>query len=202
MFQFRQNFIILLPAIFLAYIQRKIWSKQPEYNPSDTEIAGSYHLNQRYVYFNLFLIYFTYLFLFIEFLFSIFPIINNVNIIKIIYLFAYLLIIFGFISSLLAIRHLASNWTGIFLYRIKKNQKLVTTGIYKYLRHPIYSAVLLELTGYQLLVNSYLSLVFLPLIFFFFLRQIQLEEKLLIKKYGQKYLNYCRKTKSILPFIY
>jgi len=201
-FQLRDNILFLFPALFIFYIQKKIWSKLPNFYPSDTEIPGDNSLRVSKIYLYLFFTYSIFIFLFVEFLFSIFPIINQFLLITISYCLAYIFIITGFVFSIIALHNLGQNWTAMFLYRIKKEQQLITVGIYKYLRHPIYSAVLLELTGYQLLVNSYLSFIFLPLIYFFFLHQIHLEEKLLIKKYGQKYQNYRQKTKSILPFIF
>ena len=88
-----------------------------------------------------------------------------------------------------AISTLGDNWS---LYTgIKKEHKLITSGIYYHLKHPYYLAVILELAGACLVANAFysLTLVFLiqcPLL----LVRIDLEEKILINYFGDEYKNY------------
>lgn len=55
-----------------------------------------------------------------------------------------------------AIRRLADYWSPFI--EIKQDQHLIREGIYKYLRHPYYLAVVLELIGFSLFCNAYWAL--------------------------------------------
>ena len=84
---------------------------------------------------------------------------------------------------------------------IKEYHLIIKEGPYKYLRHPYYFSVMLELLGFPLVPNAYFSFccsvfVYIPLV----LVRLYLEEKAMIKKFGDEYLKYKRETKGLLPF--
>lgn len=94
----------------------------------------------------------------------------------------------GFIFFLgVMLRRAAINELGCFwsvFVEIKEGQQLIRTGVYKYLRHPYYLAVLLELFGFSLICNAPLGIVLvfalqLPLL----LVRICFEEKILNSYY-------------------
>jgi len=75
------------------------------------------------------------------------------------------------------------------------SEKLITAGIYKYLRHPIYVGIDLTLAGLFLALGStygflYLVLVVLPLN----ILRSRLEEKALLQKFGEPYRDYLSRT--------
>ncbi|MDO4333772.1 MAG: isoprenylcysteine carboxylmethyltransferase family protein [Eubacteriales bacterium] len=82
-----------------------------------------------------------------------------------------------------------------------KNNALVTTGIYAWVRNPIYSAFLIACTGVLLLANN-LWLLVLPPLFWLFLTVLMkcTEEKWLENLYGQEYLKYCQKVNRCIPW--
>ncbi len=85
---------------------------------------------------------------------------------------------------------------------ITKKQQLVTTGPFKFVRHPQYISQLLCDFGAGLALSSFIVLpivllVQLPL----FILRAQLEEKLLVKRFPDEYENYKKKTGFIIPFI-
>lgn len=84
---------------------------------------------------------------------------------------------------------------------ILKNH-LVTTGIYAWVRNPIYSAIALALTGLGMLFAN-LWLLFLPFIFWIDITILMklTEEKWLEERYGQLYLNYCKQVNRCIPWI-
>ncbi|MDQ0783853.1 protein-S-isoprenylcysteine O-methyltransferase Ste14 [Chryseobacterium sp. W4I1] len=86
---------------------------------------------------------------------------------------------------------------------IKENHQIKKEGFYKYLRHPSYSFSLLTSLGLGLYLNNWLSLIlaFLPP-FFAFLYRIKIEEQALMEQFGDEYLEYRKKTKKLIPFIY
>ena len=81
-----------------------------------------------------------------------------------------------------------------------ENNKLVTTGIYAYVRHPIYAAFLFISTG-LILISQNILLFILPIIFWAFLTiaMMKTEEKWLIDKYGAEYINYSKKVNRFIP---
>ena len=88
-----------------------------------------------------------------------------------------------------------------------KNQyenKLITHGIYKYVRHPSYLGFWLYCIGIQLMLLNIgnLTLTIYTLNWFFRIR-IEYEENQLINKYGDKYINYQQTTKRkiLIPLI-
>lgn len=79
-------------------------------------------------------------------------------------------------------------------------QHLVQTGIYKYIRHPSYSGLILIFCGMGFYFSNFLSLMVLviPIISVLFYR-IFIEEKLLHQAFGKIYEEYCSKTKRLIP---
>lgn len=116
-------------------------------------------------------------------------------------LLGFVLIIFAVGVSVAARRELAANWTDAAEYQIKKDQKLVTTGIYSYIRHPIYLGVTCTFLGVQLLVGSYLLLFFMIVIPLFSYFQAKREEKMLVNYFGKEYEEYKMKTQLFLPYL-
>lgn len=85
---------------------------------------------------------------------------------------------------------------------ISKKQELVTSGPFKFVRHPQYISQLLSDIGAGVALASYLvfPIVLLIQIPLFILRAV-LEEKLLLKKFPEEYKEYKKRTGFIIPFI-
>jgi len=84
----------------------------------------------------------------------------------------------------------------------KENQVLVETGPYRWIRHPIYTAFLINYVGGGLL-SSNLVLTVVPATMFAILVATRLgrEEEVLEGLYGQKYIEYEKRTGRLLPQI-
>jgi len=68
---------------------------------------------------------------------------------------------------------------------------LVTKGLYKYTRNPMYVGLLIILTGYAIWLGSLTPFLVLPLFYWVITEmQIKPEERVLIKKFGQDYQAY------------
>jgi protein-S-isoprenylcysteine O-methyltransferase Ste14 len=94
---------------------------------------------------------------------------------------------------------LGKNWVDLEDYQVLQKQSLITSGIYRYIRHPIYTGDLLLLIGLQLALNSWLVLALsVPLLIV--IRQVLAEEALLSRAFPG-YAIYCTRTKRFLPFI-
>ena len=82
-----------------------------------------------------------------------------------------------------------------------QNYTLKTAGMYKYIRHPIYSSVLFMLLGVVILSQSMSGLVLWFLGLFFIAFKTRFEEEQLILKFPE-YPEYSKRTKKLIPFIY
>jgi protein-S-isoprenylcysteine O-methyltransferase Ste14 len=68
---------------------------------------------------------------------------------------------------------------------------LVTTGLYKMTRNPMYVGLLIILAGYGVWLGSLMPFVLLPVFYGLITHmQIKPEEAILEKKFGQEYLDY------------
>lgn len=82
-----------------------------------------------------------------------------------------------------------------------KNQVIILEGIYKWVRHPNYLIVILEILLVPLLGKCYYSaIIFTILNLIFILKRINLEESQLVQH--ENYKRYQQSTKKLVPFIY
>ena len=88
------------------------------------------------------------------------------------------------------------------LYQFEKTSELIDHGIYKYIRHPLYSS-LLFLTWGVFLKNTTEILFFISILstVFLFLTAI-FDEKQCIKFFGDMYREYMKRSKRFIPFIF
>lgn len=105
------------------------------------------------------------------------------------------------VISILARKQLGVNWAHGKDYQIKKNQELITSGIYSYIRHPIYLGILLSYTGAEIVAHSYLSVIFFFIFFAGAYMQGKREEKILLGQFGKKYEEYMKRTKMLIPYL-
>lgn len=87
------------------------------------------------------------------------------------------------------------------LYKFENTSELIDTGIFKYIRHPLYSSLIFltwgiyfKNTSLELLIIAFLSTVFL------YLTAI-IDEKECIRFFGNKYKEYMKRSKRFIPFI-
>jgi len=103
--------------------------------------------------------------------------------------------------ALWAALHLQQHWRFNILPDPRSNTKLVDTGPYQYIRHPMYFSILLFFTSsvaFQPTPDSILTLILLVATLFY---KLHYEEQLLVEQV-MKYRQYQRKTKKLIPFIY
>ena len=86
--------------------------------------------------------------------------------------------------------------------RVQHEHDLITSGCYRWARHPIYSGSLLALAGAFLVFRSQVVLLALPVYMVGTLWRIADEERLLAEAFGQEYERYQARTWRLLPFIY
>jgi protein-S-isoprenylcysteine O-methyltransferase Ste14 len=80
--------------------------------------------------------------------------------------------------------------------------RLLTTGLYRFIRHPSYLGALLGGIGWVLVFRSGIGLLlFLPLVPVF-VAVVREEEALLLSEFGDEYADYRRRTWRLIPFVY
>ena len=105
----------------------------------------------------------------------------------------------GLFTAVIGRLQRGKNWIDLEDYQILSNQSLVISGIYRYIRHPIYTGDILLLLGLELALNSWLVLgVAIPVLISW--RQALAEESLLSIAFPD-YPSYCKNTKRFIPFV-
>ncbi|VAW39175.1 hypothetical protein MNBD_DELTA03-866 [hydrothermal vent metagenome] len=109
----------------------------------------------------------------------------------------------GLILAWAAIRQIRKMGPGRFNIRPtpKENSVLVTNGIYHYIRHPMYSSVLLSMLGPVLMYWHTTNTIIYAVLLINLLAKLHYEERLWLQR-DPRYRNYCRQTKRLIPFIY
>jgi len=81
--------------------------------------------------------------------------------------------------------------------KFKKVNKLITSGIYKYSRNPMYLGFLMIVISTSIYYLNIFSII-TPILFYFWINRFQIkrEEIFLNKKFGQKYITYKSKTRK------
>ena len=86
--------------------------------------------------------------------------------------------------------------------RTLKDQKLIQHGVYRHVRHPITLAAIIYTPAIPLVLSSLYGFLVMLGIVPLFLYRIGIEEKMLIEKFGPEYIQYMKRTKRLIPFIY
>jgi protein-S-isoprenylcysteine O-methyltransferase Ste14 len=84
-------------------------------------------------------------------------------------------------------------------HQIHRAEGLVTTGIYKYIRHPQYAGFFLIMTGWLLHWETTLTLAMYPILVIMYYYLASKEDKALKNEFGDEYETYRQKTPMFLP---
>ena len=85
---------------------------------------------------------------------------------------------------------------------IKPDHKLITQGIYRYIRHPIYLGEILMFVSIPIIFTSFYGLIIAIILIGLLVYRIAFEEELFLSKFGQEYIDYSSHTKKLIPFIF
>ena len=84
-----------------------------------------------------------------------------------------------------------------------ENHELIETGLYKYIRHPGYLGQLVIFLGISTSLSNWLSVLFMIFsVLIGYAYRITIEERFMKKQMGQKYIDYQKRTKRLIPLIY
>ncbi|MFQ5867329.1 MAG: methyltransferase family protein [bacterium] len=85
------------------------------------------------------------------------------------------------------------------IYKAMRENQLVTDGLYKYIRHPQYSGLILITTGMLIQWPTILTILMWPILLLAYWHLAKVEEREMEKRFGQQYLNYKRETGMFFP---
>jgi protein-S-isoprenylcysteine O-methyltransferase Ste14 len=88
------------------------------------------------------------------------------------------------------------------LYKLEKTSRLVTAGIYKYIRHPMYGSLLFLAWGIFFKSVSVTGLILVMGTSLLLLRTAKIEEKENVNYFGDEYTAYRKRTKLFIPKIW
>jgi protein-S-isoprenylcysteine O-methyltransferase Ste14 len=84
-----------------------------------------------------------------------------------------------------------------------ENHKIIETGLYKFIRHPGYLGQLIIFIGLSTSISNWLSILVMMIpVTLGYLYRINIEERFMLEKLGEDYLNYQERTKRLIPMIY
>ena len=107
------------------------------------------------------------------------------------------------ISTVTALWIFTHNKVGNFniVPEIRKDANLIITGPYRFVRHPMYSSLILFMLGVVLWRFSWLNIIFLIVMSTAVFIKAYREEKLWSRK-DSEYIEYKERTKMVIPFVF
>jgi protein-S-isoprenylcysteine O-methyltransferase Ste14 len=104
----------------------------------------------------------------------------------------------GFAFAVWARRHLGRNWGMPMTF--KQGHEMVTTGPYRYVRHPIYTGMMLAILGSAVVAGWPWLVVFLAMVVYC-VYSARTEERLMLEHFSEPYAEYKKRTKAFIPFV-
>jgi len=105
----------------------------------------------------------------------------------------------GFSLAIEARRHLGRNW-GLPMSR-KEQPELVTSGPYAFIRHPIYTGLILALLGSALGVDVFWAGLLVP-VGTYFIYSARREETVMLQQFPEQYAAYMARTGMLTPRLF
>lgn len=106
----------------------------------------------------------------------------------------------GLSLALWARATLGRNWSGRVTF--KEDHELIRHGPYRYVRHPIYSAILMMLLGSAIAIGTLAAFVGLPLVVLGIWLKLSQEEALLTEHFQAEYVSYKSKVSALIPRLF
>lgn len=109
-------------------------------------------------------------------------------------------VVMGFLSVLLAywtFRNLGKNVTPTVVTRA--NHSLVTSGPYRWIRHPLYVMGLIAYLGFAFLAENWFIAIMAVVVFVVIALRVRKEETRLVETFGDAYRQYMQQTGKFLP---
>jgi protein-S-isoprenylcysteine O-methyltransferase Ste14 len=109
------------------------------------------------------------------------------------------LIVAGLLLTVWARVYLGRNWSGI--VTLKLGHELVSGGPYRWVRHPIYTGLLLAIGGSAVVRSEWRGVLALAIAFVALWRKLKLEERWMDEAFGEQYAAYRARVAALIPFV-
>lgn len=103
----------------------------------------------------------------------------------------------GLLFAIWARAYLGGNWSGA--VTVKVGHQLIRTGPYRWVRHPIYSGMILALLGTAINRGQLRGAIAVVLLWIGFTIKSHIEERFMTVTFGREYEEYSRTTGGIVP---
>ncbi len=95
--------------------------------------------------------------------------------------------------------HLGRYWSGALT--LKQGHRLIRTGPYALVRHPIYTGVITAIAGTAVTLGELRGALAVVLVTTAYVRKIVIEERALFREFGLEHARYRERVKALVPFI-
>jgi protein-S-isoprenylcysteine O-methyltransferase Ste14 len=109
------------------------------------------------------------------------------------------LLVAGLLFTVWARVVLGRNWSGI--VTVKQDHELIQSGPYRWVRHPIYTGLLVAFAGSATAQDLWTSVLAVVLFFVSFWLKLLREEAWMRETFGDAYRDYCARTSRLIPGI-
>lgn len=92
---------------------------------------------------------------------------------------------------------LGRNWSAV--VQVKRDHELIVRGPYRWVRHPIYTGLLLAFLGTALAIGEWRALLATAIVAGSFWIKLRLEERWMREQFGDAYLSYMGRVKALIP---
>jgi protein-S-isoprenylcysteine O-methyltransferase Ste14 len=103
----------------------------------------------------------------------------------------------GLLISVWARASLGRNWSGT--VTVKVGHQLIRSGPYRWVRHPIYSGLVLATIGTATNIGQVRGLIAVALIYIAFIVRTSVEERFMVSIFGEKYHEYRKTSGRMIP---
>jgi len=103
----------------------------------------------------------------------------------------------GLAFSVWARVYLGRNWSGT--VTLKEGHELVRGGPYRYVRHPIYTGLLLAFIGCAIARDEWRGVLAIAIMYAALWRKLKLEERWMIEQFGDAYRRFCNEVPALIP---
>jgi len=112
---------------------------------------------------------------------------------------ALVLVAGGLAFSVWARAVLGGNWSAS--VTLKDGHEIVRSGPYRWVRHPIYTGLIVAIAGSALARGEWRGIVAIAIATAALWRKLRMEERWLTEEFGQRYADYRKQTRALIPFI-
>jgi protein-S-isoprenylcysteine O-methyltransferase Ste14 len=114
-------------------------------------------------------------------------------------LFGAALVVAGVVFCFWARAILGRNWSGT--VTIKQNHELILCGPYAFVRHPIYTGLLVGMLGTAIVFGYVRCFIGVLICGFTLWLKLQIEERFMVQQFGDQYAQYRQRVWALVPFV-